>query len=147
MVSRLTSTTFEFQNKIFFSIFLEFLIQSLLCTVGNREAKNPKSDSSKFCFRTFFRYSVPQLRKNHNMKPLVFPHFSPTGLQSQIFGGTPSLLWLRKGQLWKQISRVLFRFCSTYIYLFERFFSQLFNYVYISKTSVFRLEKKTQKKQ
>ncbi len=34
---------------------------------------------------------------------------------------------LRKGQLWKPITRVLFGFYSTCIYSFERFFSQLSN--------------------
>ncbi len=64
------------------------------------------------------------------MKPLVTCYFFGTCPQSQNIGGTPNLLWLRHGQLWNQISRLLFRFCSAYIYSFERFFGQLSNDVF-----------------
>ncbi len=85
------------------------------CTVGNRVVISPRNDSSKLCFLVFFWQSIPQLRKNHTMKPLVTCQFFGTCCQSQNFGGTPNLLWLWKGHLWNQISRVLFRFCSAYI--------------------------------
>jgi hypothetical protein len=77
-------------------------------------------------FELFCRLSIRQLRKNHNRKPLVTCQFSGTCLQSQNFGGTSNLLWLLKGQLWSQISRVLLVICSAYIYSLERFFGQLF---------------------
>jgi hypothetical protein len=57
------------------------------------------------------------------MKLLVTCHFSGTCLQSENFRNFKSLglFWLRNGQLWKQISRVRFGFCSTYIYSFVSF--------------------------
>jgi hypothetical protein len=58
-----------------------------------------------FIFEIFVRWSIPQLRKNHNIKHLVTCQFSGTGLQSENFGGAANLLLLWKGQLWKQISR------------------------------------------
>jgi hypothetical protein len=70
---------------------------------------------------------LTQLRKNQNMKPLVTLHSLGEGFQSQNLGENVCFLWLRKGQLWNQISQVLFGFCSAYIYSDERFFSQLFN--------------------
>jgi hypothetical protein len=56
---------------------------------------------------------------------LVTCQFSGTCLQN--FVEFDILFSLQHSQLWKQISRVLFRFCSAYIYSFERFFSQLSN--------------------
>jgi hypothetical protein len=72
-------------------------------------------------FRFLVHQSIPQLRKSHTMKPLVTCQFSGTCPQSENFGESVSLLWLRDGQLWKQISRVLFGLCSAYIYSLERF--------------------------
>ncbi len=43
-------------------------------------------------FLFFIRWSIPQLRKSHNMKPLVGTHFPGTGLQSEILRENLSLL-------------------------------------------------------
>jgi hypothetical protein len=78
------------------------------------------------------------------MNFLVAPHFSGTGLQSENFRENVSFSWLRVDQLWKKISRVLFGFCSTYIYSLERVFSQLFRngLEYFVIFAVFKLEEK-----
>ncbi len=83
-----------------------------------------------FVFSFYIRQSIPQLRKSHTMKPLVTCQFSGACLQSQNFVENLALFWLLKGQLRKQISRILLGFCSAHIYSFERFFGQLFNGIY-----------------
>jgi hypothetical protein len=78
------------------------------------------------------------------MNFLVAPHFSGTGLQIENFRENVSFSWLRVGQLWNQISRVLLVFCSGYTYSLERVFSQLSNDVfdYPVTFAVFELEGK-----
>jgi hypothetical protein len=80
------------------------------------------------------------------MKLLVTLHILSAGFQSQNLGENIRFPWLRKGQLWNQISRVLFEFCSAYIYSFERFFSQLFNGVLLDRIySFWNLAKNVEK--
>ncbi len=81
------------------------------------------------------------------MEPLVTPQFSGTCLPSQNFGEKLGRFRLRNCQLLRQISRVLFGFCSAYIYSFERFFSQLFNGIhdYFVTFTIFEIEEKMQK--
>jgi hypothetical protein len=67
--------------------------------------------------------SIPQLRKSHNLKSLVTCQFFGTGFQSQNFREIGGRFWLRMGQLWTRISRLLFGICSAYMYSFERSFS------------------------
>jgi hypothetical protein len=64
-------------------------------------------------------------------------------VQCQNFVEIVSRFCQQSGQLWKLISRVLFGFCSAYLYSFERFFSQLFNdvYCFFISFAVFRLQK------
>jgi len=99
-------------------------------------------------FRVLIRWSIPQLGKNHNIKPFIASHFSGTDLQIVNFEEKVGLLWLREGQFLNQISRVLFGFCSAYIYSFERFFCQLFNNMFDKFVGfvVFELEAKIQGK-
>jgi hypothetical protein len=99
-------------------------------TVGNRVARIPKCEFFKFYFRVFSSIVNTPLRKNHIIKPLVTCQFSGTCLQSQKFVESVNRFCQQSGQLWKLISLVLFGFRSSYIYSFERVFSQLFNDVY-----------------
>jgi hypothetical protein len=84
-----------------------------------------------------FQVSI-QLRKHHNIKPLVTLQFPGT------LGENVSLFWLRKGQLWNQISQDLFRFSSACIYSFEGVFSQLFKHAFVIfvRFKFFQLEAK-----
>jgi hypothetical protein len=66
-------------------------------------------------FFFLIRQSILPQRKSHTRKPLVSCQFSGTCPQSQNFGeNLVPILWLRQGQLWSQISWVLFGFCSAY---------------------------------
>jgi hypothetical protein len=98
-------------------------------------------------FSFLIRESIPQLRKSHTREPLVTCQFSGTCLQSQDIVENLALFWLWKGQFRKQISRVLFGFCSAYIYSFERFFGQLPSdvYEYFVTFVVFELEERMPK--
>jgi hypothetical protein len=69
-------------------------------TVGNRVVESPGSDSFESSFWIFIRWSIPQLRKNQNMKSLVAPHFLDLGLQSEILRENLDLFWLWNDQLW-----------------------------------------------
>jgi hypothetical protein len=113
-------------------------------TVSRRVVINPESDSSKFCFWVFCWIVNTPTKKTPKYWTPGYPRFPSMGLQSQNFGENVIFFWLWNGQLWKLISRVLFGFCSAYIYTFERFFSQLFNGVYdiFVSFAVFRLQEK-----
>jgi hypothetical protein len=78
-------------------------------------------------FQVSIQQSVPQLRKNQNMKPLVGTYFSGTCLQSKNFVEIVCRFCQQSGQLWKQITRDLFGFPSACIYSLERVFGQLSN--------------------
>jgi hypothetical protein len=116
--------------------------------VGRRVDFNPKSDSSILCFRGFYSTVNTPTKEKPKHKTPCCPHFFNTGLQSENFGENDHLFWQRKGQLWKQISRVLLRFYSACIYSLGRFFSQLFNDVYFNliRFIIFKLEVETWKK-
>jgi hypothetical protein len=90
------------------STHIEYILKSftfgLFSTVGNWVVKSAKSD-------------------NQNIRPLVTCLFSDTLVQSQNFRKSVSLFGLRKGQLRKQISRVLLRFYFAYILVRNVFLS------------------------
>jgi hypothetical protein len=91
--------------------------------VENRMVKTPRRDSSKSCFLIFYWIDHTPTREipwnpwnDAHSETACCSQFSSTGLQSQNFKEIVYLFCLRHGQLWKQISRVLFGFCSTYIF-------------------------------
>jgi hypothetical protein len=117
--------------------------------VSRRVVKSPRSDSPKFCFRDFCSIINTPIKKKTQHKTPWHPLFSSTCLQSQNFIKNTGHFRRRKGQLWDQISPVLFKFVSAYIYSFERFFCQLFNDVFEIwiQILVFEIRAKMQKKQ
>jgi hypothetical protein len=101
-----------------------------VATVGNRVVKIQKVILPNYVFELFFLIiNTPTKKKPQKEPPCYLPLFG-TRPQSENFRKTVSRSGLRKGRLWRQISRVLFGFCSAYIYPFERIFSQLFKNVF-----------------
>ncbi len=98
-----------------------FLLYTGNRTVSRRVVINPESDSSKFCFWVFCWIVNTPTKKTPKYWTPGYPRFPSMGLQSQNFGENVIFFWLWNGQLWKLISRILFGFCSAYIYTFERF--------------------------
>ncbi len=80
-------------------------------TVGNRVEKIPGGDSSKFSFSFFcLTVNTPTKKKPQHKTPCCSLVFLYRPAKSKHWG-IVNLFWLRHGQLWKQISRLLFGFC------------------------------------
>jgi hypothetical protein len=66
-----------------------------------------------FIFTFVIRKTEPQLRKNHNINPLLSPKTLVKAFNVKTLENT--LIFFGCIQLWKQVCRVLFGFCSAYI--------------------------------
>jgi hypothetical protein len=75
---------------------------------------NSKSDSSKSCFWVFYSITNTPNKKTPKYKIPGYPRFPDMGLQSQIFVEIVRRFCQQSGQLWKQISWVLFGFRSAH---------------------------------